>query len=58
MCVPEDTVCKDGLRGHRQGEGHVRRQGEEERQEEEGSGAAVEPDEETSSGEWKKKGVM
>lgn len=53
-CVvpPEDTVRKDRLRGHHQGEGLVRRQGEEEGQEEESSGAASQPAKDTSSGEW------
>lgn len=49
----EDTVRKDRLRGHCQGERHVWWQGEEEGEEEESSGGAIQPNKETSGGEWR-----
>lgn len=57
VCLSEDPVRQDGLRGHLQDEGHVRRQREEEGEEEEGSGGSSggggsERHQNTISSEW------
>lgn len=50
-CFPEDTIRQDRLRDHHQNQRLIWRQGEEEGEEEESSGAAVNPNKETSNGE-------